>query len=108
MSGLLLILLVIACVVGVVVQIGVIIVTRSRNKHGGFEQQVYATVMEVKRETTLWTSGWSITASWSDTQTGQTYAFRSPLIKSPPSYRAGDVISVIFDPNHPLRFRMEL
>lgn len=108
MSGLLLILFVIACVVGVVLQIEVIIVTRRRNTKGGHEQQVYATVLAVKCETTLWASGWSITASWSDTQTGQTYTFRSPLIKSPPNYRAGDVISVIFDPNNPLRFSIEL
>jgi hypothetical protein len=108
MSGLLLILFMIACVVGVVLQIGVIIVTRRRNAQGGYEQQVYATVMAVKRETTFWTSGWSITASWSDTQTGQSYTFRSPLVKSPPSYHAGEVISVLFDPKNPLRFRMEL
>lgn len=108
MSELLLILFVIACVVGMVLQLGIIIVTRRRSTKGGYEQQVSATVMVVKRESTLWASGWSVTASWSDPQTGQTYVFRSPLIKFPPSYRPGDVISVIFDPNNPVRFRMEL
>jgi len=107
MSQLLLDILVLVCGVGVVLQVGVIILNARRNRRR-YEQRVFAVVIQVQLESTMWSSGWCMLAAWSDGQTGKTYTFRSPLLRYPPKQRAGDAIPVVFDANDPRHFRMEL
>ena len=108
MSQLLLDLLIFVCGVGVVVQIGVIILNARRRNRRRDEQRVFAVVIQVQLESTTWSSGWCILAAWSDGQTGQTYTFRSPLLPFPPKQRVGDAIPVVFEANDPRHFHMEL
>jgi hypothetical protein len=108
MSQLLLDILVLVCGVGVVLQVGIIIINSRRRNKRRYERRVFAVVMQVQLESTTWSSGWSILAAWSDGQTGQTYTFRSPLLRFPPKQRVGDAIPVVFDANDPRHFHMEL
>jgi hypothetical protein len=108
MSQLLFDLLVIACALGVALQVGVIIINANRRNRSRHERQVIATVIQVQVESNAWTRGWCILAAWTDPQTGQIYTFRSPLLRYPPRQRAGDPIPVVFDTNDPRHFHMEL
>lgn len=108
MSQLLLDILVLVCGVGVVLQVGVIIINARRRNRRRYEKRVFAVVIQVQLETTTWSSGWCILAAWYDGQTGQTYTFRSPLLRFPPKQHAGDAIPVVFDANDPRHFHMEL
>lgn len=53
-------------------------------------------------------SGWVITAAWQDDVTGQSRTFRSRRLAFRPTQQVGESVTVIFDPNNPARYRMEL
>jgi hypothetical protein len=108
MSQFLFYMLVLACAVGLALQVGAIIINSNRRNKRRQEKHVIATVIKVQLESTTWARGWCILAAWTDDQTGQVYTFRSPLLRTPPTQRAGDAVPVVFDTNDPRYFHMEL
>ena len=108
MSQLLFDILILVCGVGVVLQVGIIVMQSRRRNRRKRERRVFATVVQAHVEATELTSGWRIQAAWADEQAGRTYTFRSPLLGSPPKQRVGDAIPVVFDAKNPRSFRMEL
>jgi hypothetical protein len=78
-----------------------------RRPIGKGEKNILATVTRVELEASAWRSHWRITAVWQDTTTGQAYTFHGRG-KYRPRQQVGDTVTVICNPNHPNRFRMEL
>lgn len=71
------------------------------------EKSILATLTRIELEATAWRSHWCITAVWQDATTGQAHTFRSRS-KYRPRQQVGDTVTVICNPNHPKRFRMEI
>ena len=97
---------------GILVLFGVIVgllVLRSKRQHiRKRERSVQAVVTEIHVEAGNWGSGWVITAAWRDGMTGQSRMFRSRRLTFRPKQQVGESVTVIFDPNNPMRYRMEL
>jgi hypothetical protein len=53
-------------------------------------------------------SGWVVTAQWSDMLTGRTFMFRSHRLQFPPRLPIGGSVTVDIDPRNPTRYHMEL
>jgi hypothetical protein len=90
-----------------VIIVGLFILFRSREK-GHFDRSVDATISQIKVEASTMSSWWVIIAQWSDSQSGQTFTFRSPRLKHPPKQQVGERITVEFDANRPKRYHMDL
>lgn len=76
-------------------------------------KQVVALVLSVRHETGKTASGFardnsSVTATWTDPRTGQTYTFCTWIMNSRPLVTRGSLIPVLIDPNNPKRYTMDL
>jgi len=71
-------------------------------------RSVAATISKIEVEASAMSSWWTVTAEWSDPQTGQTFTFRSSHLHFPPKHRLGEQITVHFDATMPEHSRMEL
>ncbi len=69
-----LLVLVLICIIGLVIF--------SKNHHK-LSRSIVATVSKIEVEATSLSSGWVVTAQWSDQQTGQTIFFRSHRLQFP-------------------------
>ena len=79
----------------------------SRN-HRKYSSSIVATVIKIEVEATSLSSGWVVTAQWSDQQHGQTLSFRSHLLQFPPHVSIGGPVKVDIDPRNPTRYHMDL
>ena len=71
-------------------------------------REVEATITNIQVEASFIRSWWTITAEWTDPQTGQHYYFRSPRLHSHPHHRVGEQIAVNFHTTKPKDYHMEL
>jgi hypothetical protein len=85
--------------------IGLVIFLRNHRK---FSSSIVATVTKIEVEATSLSSGWVITAQWSDKQTGQTITFRSHRLQFPPHLPIGGSVNVDIDPRNPTHYHMDL
>jgi len=85
--------------------IGLLIYTRSHRK---FSSSIMATVTKIEVEATSISSGWVVTAQWSDQQSGQTLLFRSHRLQFPPHISIGRPVKVDLDPRNPTHYHMDL
>jgi hypothetical protein len=109
-AELVLFVLVVASILGVVLQSLLILVER-RRKQSPQEALVIATVTRVEEEIKRQERRWFVEAQWVewvDTETQRTYTFRSPPVPLRPKVRAGDTLVVSFDPRHATRYQMHL
>ena len=98
-------LLTILLVAFIVIIVGSLLVTRSREgRH--FDKNVVATISQIKVEASSIGSWWVVIAQWRDPQSGQILIFRSHRLKDAPKQRVGDQITVEFDPRQPKRHRV--
>ncbi len=79
-----------------------------RRKSRRLSRRVVATITRIEVEATSVSSGWVVTAEWSDMPTGQPLTFRSHRLQFPPRQLIGGPITVDVDPRNPTRYRMEL
>ena len=84
---------------------GLVIFSRNRRK---LSRSILATVTKIEVEATSLSSGWVVTAQWSDQQTGQTMLFRSHRLQFPPHLLVGGAVHVDIDPRNPTHYHMEL
>ncbi|HEX9131287.1 MAG TPA: DUF3592 domain-containing protein [Ktedonobacteraceae bacterium] len=99
--------LVVAPVLILVCIIGLAILFRRRNSRR-LSRRVVATITRVEVEATSVSSGWVVTAQWSEMPTGQPITFRSHRLQFPPKQHIGGSIMVDVDPRNPTHYRMEL
>lgn len=99
--------LVVALVLTLLFMIGLVIFLR-RRKSRRLSRRVVATITKIEVEATSLSSGWVVTAQWSDMQTGQTITFRSHRLQFPPRHPIGGPVTVDVDPRNPTHYRMEL
>jgi hypothetical protein len=85
--------------------IGLIIFSRNHRK---YSSSIVATVTKVEVEATSLSSGWVVTAQWSDQQSGQTLSFRSHRLQFPPRLAIGGTVQVNIDPRNPTHYHMDL
>jgi hypothetical protein len=85
--------------------LGFVIFARNRSK---LSSSVFATVTKVEVEATSLSSGWVVTAQWSDQQRGQTLFFRSHRLQFPPHLPIGGSVKVDIDPTNPTHYHMDL
>jgi hypothetical protein len=86
-----------------------LLVLRSKRQHiRNRERSIQAVVTEIHVEAGNLGSGWVITAVWRDDVTGQSRTFRSRRLTFRPRQQVGESVTVIFDPNNPVHYRMEL
>src|SRR5215467_2769142 len=85
--------------------IGLFIFSRNQRK---LSSRISATVTKVEVEATSLSSGWVVTAQWSDQQRGQTYLFRSHRLQFPPRLPIGGSVKVDIDPRNPTHYHMDL
>src|SRR5260370_9042385 len=85
--------------------IGLVIFFRNYRK---LSRSVVATVTKIEVEATSLSSGWVVTAQWSDHQTGQTMWFRSHRLQFPPRLPIGGSVNVDIDPRNPTHYHMDL
>lgn len=98
-------LLIILLVALIVIIVGLLLNTRSREgRH--FDKSVVATISQIKVEASSISSWWVVIAEWRDPQNGRILTFRSHRLKDPPKQRVGDYIPVEFDPRQPKRYRV--
>jgi len=93
--------LVLVCIIGLAVIV-------RRRKIRRLSRRVVATITRIEVEATSVSSGWVITAQWSELPTGQTITFRSHSLKFPPRQNIGGPVTVDVDPRNPTHYRMEL
>ncbi len=98
--------LVVASVLTLVCIIGLAIFFRRRNRRR-LSRRVVATITGIEVEATSVSSGWVVTAQWSEMQTGQTITFRSHRLHFPPRQHIGGSVTVDVDPRNPTHYRME-
>ena len=84
---------------------GLVIFSRNRRK---LSRSILATVTKIEVEATSLSSGWVVTAQWSDQQTSQTMLFRSHRLQFPPHLLVGGDVHVDIDPRNPSHYHMEL
>lgn len=98
-------LLTILLVAFIVIIVGLLLGTRSREgRH--FDKSVVATVSQIKVEASSISSWWVVIAEWRDPQSGHILVFRSHRLKDSPKQRVGESITVEFDPRRPKRHRI--
>jgi Protein of unknown function (DUF3592) len=85
--------------------IGLVLYTR---RHRKFSSSIMATVTKIEVEATSISSGWIVTAQWSDQQSGQTLLFRSHRLQFPPRISIGGAVKVDVDPRNPTHYHMDL
>ena len=85
--------------------IGLVIFTKNNRK---FSSSIVATVTKIEVEATSLSSGWVVTAQWSDQQSGQTILFRSHRLQFPPRLPIGGPVKVDIDPRNPTHYHMDL
>src|SRR5215469_3100140 len=66
--------------------LGYVVITRNRHR---LSTSVVATVTKIEVEATSLSSGWVVSAQWSDQQRGQTLFFRSHRLQFPPRLPIG-------------------
>jgi hypothetical protein len=93
--------LVLVCIIGLAV------IVRRRNSRR-LSRRVVATITRIEVEATSVSSGWVITAQWSELPTGQTITFRSHRLQFPPRQNIGGPVTVDVDPRNPTHYRMDL
>jgi hypothetical protein len=103
----LLTILIVTLVIALICIIGIVIFSR-RRKSRKLSRRVIASITKIEVEATSLSSGWVITAQWSDMQTGQTITFRSHRLQFPPRQHIGGPVTVDIDPRNPTHYRMEL
>jgi hypothetical protein len=97
--------LIAALVFALICIIGLVFFSGNRRK---FSSSVVATVTKIEVEATSVSSGWVVTAQWSDQLTGRTFMFRSHRLQFPPRLPIGGSVTVDIDPRNPTRYHMEL
>jgi len=105
------IMLIVASIAGLILLIGLVtglVVSLRRRARGRLNRRVDATITHIQVEASSLSSWWTITAEWTDPQTGQHYHFRSPHIHYSPQYRVGEQIAVNFNATKPKYHHMEL
>jgi hypothetical protein len=85
--------------------IGLVIFFRNNRK---LSRSIVATVTKIEVEATSLSSGWVVTAQWSDQQTGQTIMFRSHRLQFAPRLPIGSPVNVNIDPRNPTHYHMDL
>ena len=85
--------------------VGLVIFFRNHRK---LSRSIIATVTKIEVEATSLSSGWVVTAQWSDIQTGQTIMFRSHRLQFPPHLQIGGSVNVNIDPENPTHYHMDL
>ena len=85
--------------------IGLVIYFRNHRK---LSRSIVATVTKIEVEATSLSSGWVVTAQWSDIQTGQTITFRSHRLQFPPHLLIGGSVNVNIDPKNPTHNHIDL
>ena len=83
----------------------VIFFRRNRDR---LSRNISATVTKIEVEATSLSSGWVVTAQWSDRQTDQTITFRSHRLQFPPRLPIGGSVNVNIDPRNPTHYHMDL
>jgi len=106
-SELLLIVLVVASVLGVMLQCLLILAERRRKQYPQ-ELLVVGTVVWIEEKIKRKASRWYVMAEWVDVETQRAYTFRSPPFAIRPKVRIGDTLAVSFNPRHATRFKMHL
>jgi glucan phosphoethanolaminetransferase (alkaline phosphatase superfamily) len=99
--------LVITPVLALVCIIGLAVIFR-RRKSRRLSRRIVATITRIEVEATSVSSGWVVTAQWSEMPTGQTITFRSHRLQFPPRQNIGGPVTVDVDPRNPTHYRMEL
>ena len=84
---------------------GLVIFSRKSRK---LSISIVATVTKIEVEATSLSSGWVVTAQWSDKQSGQTMMFRSHRLQFPPHLPVGGPVNVNIDPRNPTHYHMDL
>lgn len=82
-----------------------VIFGRNRRK---LSSSIFATVTKIEVEATSLSSGWVVTAQWSDQQRGQSMIFRSHRLQFPPHLPIGGSVKVDIDPRNPTHYHMDL
>lgn len=85
--------------------LGFVIISRKNRK---LSSSIVATVTKIEVEATSLSSGWVVTAQWSDQQRGQTMVFRSHRLQFPPHLPLGGSVKVDIDPRNPTHYHMDL
>lgn len=85
--------------------IGLVIFFRNHRK---LSRSIVATVTKIEVEATSLSSGWVVTAQWSDKQSGQTIMFRSHRLQFPPRLPIGGSVNVNIDPRNHTHYHMDL
>jgi hypothetical protein len=99
--------LIVALVLSLIIIIGLAIFLRRRNSRR-LSRRVVATITKIEVEATSLSSGWIVTAQWSDMHVGRTITFRSHRLQFPPKQRIGGPVMIDVDPRNPTHYRMEL
>ena len=84
---------------------GLVIFSRNHRK---LSRSIVASVTKIEVEATSLSSGWVVTAQWSDKQTGQTMLFRSHRLQFPPHLSIGGSVKVDIDPGNPTHYHIDL
>ena len=76
-------------------------------------RQIVAKVTSIRHETgkTAWglsRDNYYVTAAWTNPRTGRTHTYWTWVMNSHPEYRQGILVPVLFDPNHPERYILDL
>jgi len=85
-----------------------LVISMRRQVRRRLNRRVEATITHIQVEASSISSWWTITAEWTDPQSGQHYSFRSPHIKFSPRQHVGEQITVTFDATKPKHYHMEL
>ena len=97
--------LIVTLVFALICIIGLVIFFRNRSK---LSRSIVATIIKIEVEATSLSSGWVVTAQWSDKQAGQTIMFRSHRLQFPPHLPIGGPVKVDIDPRNPTHYHMDL
>ena len=103
--------LLIAAMVGLILLLMLVVglvTSHRRRARLRLNRRVNATITHIQLEASSVSSWWTITAEWTDPQTGQRYHFRSPPIRYRPQQRVGEQIAVEFNATRPKDYLMEL
>ena len=104
------IMLLVASIVGFIT-LGLVVgllISLQRRVHRRLNRRVNATITRIQVEASYVSSWWTITAEWTDPQSGQPYHFRSPHIHFSPNHRVGEQVAVSFNTTKPKYYHMEL
>jgi hypothetical protein len=103
--------LLIASMVGLILLLSLVVglvTSHRRRARLRLNRRVNATITHIQVEASSVSSWWTITAEWTDPQTGQHYHFRGPRIRYSPRHLLGKQIAVRFNATRPQDYHMEL